>query len=166
MVKIETTFCRKINISTEKKFSCQSWRKIECNKQKEEKWQTSEEGESTFFRVKWRTKYVFVERETKNSSPPGNFQLKLVCCQNNCDNMCTVLQQHLNRMINGFNPTPGGSGGGDGRSDTPSTGIYHHHRMGSPARSTPQPVYSYLQDPLSLKRPVDVYDRKISAPAR
>ncbi len=80
--------------------------------------------------------------------------------------MCTVLQQHLNRMTNGFNPTPGGSGGGDGRSDTPSTGIYHHHRMGSPARSTPQPVYSYLQDPLSLKRPVDVYDRKISAPAR
>ena len=80
--------------------------------------------------------------------------------------MCTVLQQHLNRMTNGYSPseaTPGGSGV---RTDTPSTAIYHHHRMGSPARLTPQPVYSYLQDPLTLKRPVDVYDRKISAPAR
>ena len=82
--------------------------------------------------------------------------------------MCTVLQQHLNRMTNGYNPNdpaPGGSATG-ARSDTPSTAVYHHHRMGSPARLTPQPMYSYLQDPLSLKRPVDVYDRKISAPAR
>jgi hypothetical protein len=77
--------------------------------------------------------------------------------------MCTVLQQHLNRMTNGYNPTDPAAGA---RSETPSTAIYHHHRMGSPARLTPQPVYSYLQDPLSLKRPVDVYDRKISAPAR
>lgn len=80
--------------------------------------------------------------------------------------MCTVLQQHLNRMTNGYNsgdPTPGGSGA---RSDTPSTGIYHHHRVGSPVRLTPQPVYSYLQDNIALKRPIDVYDRKISAPAR
>jgi hypothetical protein len=38
--------------------------------------------------------------------------------------------------------------------------------MGSPGRPSPLPTYSYLQDQVSLKRPVDVYDRKISAPGR
>ena len=77
--------------------------------------------------------------------------------------MCTVLQQHLNRVTNGFNPADRGQGS---RPDTSNPALYHHNRVGSPARLTPQPMYSYIQDPLSLKRPVDVYDRKISAPAR
>lgn len=75
-----------------------------------------------------------------------------------CQKMCTVLQQVLARqMTNGFEtPDPEGS-----------SSIYP--RQPSPMRLTPQPTYSYLgaaQDGgFSMKRPVDPYDRKKSAPA-
>ena len=61
--------------------------------------------------------------------------------------MCTVLQQHLNRVANGYDTYDGPRG----RSITPSANLYHHHRPLSPPRYTPTPIYSYLQDPLTLK---------------
>jgi len=69
--------------------------------------------------------------------------------------MCTVLQQHLNRLTNGYdNDSAHGETTGTTRSGTPSTAIYHHHhRPSSPTRLSMQPTYSYLQDPSSLKRP-------------
>lgn len=97
-----------------------------------------------------------------------------------CRKMCTVLQQHLSSDYDKD------SSQGDSsitRSGTPSTSIFHHQRTSCVS----QPTYSYLQDPSGLKRPgetvkashfyellesksffksVDVYDRKISAPAK
>jgi hypothetical protein len=67
--------------------------------------------------------------------------------------MCTVLQQHLNRLANGYG-TLNSTDTYDpprGRSITPGGNIYHHHRTLSPVGFTPTPVYSYLQDSLTLK---------------
>lgn len=71
--------------------------------------------------------------------------------------MCTVLQQHMARaQLNGY--------------ETP-TGDPADPRQPSPAglHLSPQPTYSYLgaaQDGgFSMKRPIDPYDRKKSAPA-
>ena len=76
--------------------------------------------------------------------------------------MCTVLQQHLQRQVtNGFD-TPETQIDPDG-----SSSLYP--RQPSPLRLTPQPTYSYLgaaQDGgFSMKKPIDPYDRKTSAPA-
>lgn len=71
--------------------------------------------------------------------------------------MCTVLQQHMARaQLNGY--------------ETPDHGHHEQGRQPSPGlRLTPQPTYSYLgaaQDGgFSMKRPIDPYDRKKSAPA-
>ncbi len=67
--------------------------------------------------------------------------------------MCTVLQQHLNRLANGYGTLNSSDtyDGPRGRSITPGANIYHHHRAPSPVRYTPTPIYSYLQDPLTLK---------------
>ena len=67
--------------------------------------------------------------------------------------MCTVLQQHLNRVANGYGTLNSTDtyDGPRGRSTTPGANIYHHNRTLSPVRFTPTPIYSYLQDSLTLK---------------
>ena len=72
--------------------------------------------------------------------------------------MCTVLQQHLRQQQENVN----------NGYDTDGDSI---PRQPSPYRLTPQPTYSYLgaahdSGILPMKRPVDPYDRKSSAPAR
>ena len=90
------------------------------------------------FLFQLRTKFCFAGRKTHWSDS----------CK-----MCTVLQQHLNRVANGYG-TLNSSDSYDhprGRSTTPGGNIYHQNRTLSPVRFTPTPIYSYLQDSLTLK---------------
>jgi len=105
--------------------------------------------------------------------------------------MCTVLQQHLNRQngissptenttANGYNtvsvsPSPAG-GRAESVALTPAIGGVSSYWLQGRSLSPPtggrhsQPGYSYLSaaetnDKVTLKRPIDPYDRKISTPA-
>lgn len=81
--------------------------------------------------------------------------------------MCTVLQQHLNKLANGYHLGSDTYDGPRGRSVTPGSTLYQQQqRIPSPVRLTPTPIYSYLQDSLTLKRPVDVYDKKVTDPVK
>ena len=78
--------------------------------------------------------------------------------------MCTVLQQHLNGLLEApATPAPSAAGS---RPDTRAT--QRRTASTSPVpmnRLHPVPTYSYLGDSPSLRKPIDPYDRKISSPA-
>ena len=81
--------------------------------------------------------------------------------------MCTVLQQHLNGLLEAPPPaTPAPSAASGSRPDTRAT--QRRTASTSPVpmnRLHPVPTYSYLGDSPSLRKPIDPYDRKISSPA-
>ena len=81
--------------------------------------------------------------------------------------MCTVLQQHLNGLLEAPPPaTPAPSAAPGSRPDTRAT--QRRTASTSPVpmnRLHPVPTYSYLGDSPSLRKPIDPYDRKISSPA-
>ena len=81
--------------------------------------------------------------------------------------MCTVLQQHLNGLLDAPPPaTPAPSAASGSRPDTRAT--QRRTASTSPVpmnRLHPVPTYSYLGDSPSLRKPIDPYDRKISSPA-
>lgn len=78
--------------------------------------------------------------------------------------MCTVLQQHLNRT-NGF----ADMANSEAVTSTPNPKSPSRSRTMSPVHRENMlhatPTYSYLADQPNLKRPIDPYDRKKSAPA-